>query len=156
MDALTPARRPAGETGPATLFCVARGHQGEWEAFCLDLDLAVQGRSFDEVKDQLERVVAGYVDSALAEPEPARSQLLHRRAPFSVRLTWGCGFWSQPCSRDALPPMPRSGFPCLAASEMHLREFIAIIEAHGFTERIGIKLRATGNIAVSWRDKCGW
>jgi hypothetical protein len=92
MDALTPARRAAGETGPATLFCVARGHQGEWEAFCLDLDLAVQGRSFDEVKDQLERVVAGYVDSALAEPEPARSQLLHRRAPFSVRLRWGLRF----------------------------------------------------------------
>jgi len=92
MDAVTPARRAAGETEPATLFCVARGHQGEWEAFCLDLDLAVQGRSFDEVKDRLERAVAGYVDCALAEPEPARSQLLRRRAPFSVRLTWGLRF----------------------------------------------------------------
>jgi hypothetical protein len=74
---------------------VARGRRDEWEAFCLDFDLAVQGRSFEEVRVSLERAIHMYVDAALAEAEPVRSRLLARRAPFSVRLTWALRvFWS--------------------------------------------------------------
>jgi hypothetical protein len=72
-----------------SLFCVARGRDDAWEAFCFDLDLAVQGRSFDEVRGRLEQAVASYIESAEAEPEPTRSQLLNRRAPLLVRMTWG-------------------------------------------------------------------
>jgi hypothetical protein len=111
MDAVTPALGKSGETGPATLFCVARGHEGAWEAFCLDLDLAVQGRSFDEVKDLLEQVVAGYLASALAESEPTRSQLLSRRAPFSVRLTWGLRFLLATLFRGRSASDATVGFP---------------------------------------------
>ena len=73
-------------------FCVARGRDEAWEAFCLDLDLAVQGRSFDEVRELLGQVIVSYLDSAGKEGEPARSQLLNRRAPFVIRLTWGWRF----------------------------------------------------------------
>jgi hypothetical protein len=65
---------------------IATGHGDEWEAFCLDFDLAAQGRSFEEVKCDLLQAINMYVDAALAEPEPARSQLLSREAPFFVRL----------------------------------------------------------------------
>jgi len=74
------------------LTCIARGYDGRWEAFCLDFDLAVQGRTFLEVKKGLEGVVTDYVRAAMAEREPARSRLLNRRAPLLVRVVWGFRF----------------------------------------------------------------
>jgi hypothetical protein len=77
----------------AVLVCVARGHNGQWEAFCLDFDLAVQGFSLADVRERLELVLVDYVAAANAEAEPARSQLLARRAPFFVRLSWASRFF---------------------------------------------------------------
>ncbi len=75
------------------LVCVAHGHRGEWEAFCLDFDLAVQGSSLEDVRSRLEDAVADYVHAAMEEAEPARSRFLNRRAPFVVRLQWGIRFF---------------------------------------------------------------
>src|SRR5256885_17074727 len=75
----------------AVLVCVARGHGDRWEALCLDYDIAVQGASLPEVREKLELALHDYV-AAEAEAEPARSQLLGRRAPFFVRLSWGFRF----------------------------------------------------------------
>jgi len=75
------------------LLCVAHGSADRWEALCLDLDLAVQGRSFDEVHARLQEAVDTYVEDAQAEAEPARSQLLARRVPLHVRLLWGWRFF---------------------------------------------------------------
>jgi predicted RNase H-like HicB family nuclease len=77
----------------AVLICVARGHEGDWEAFCLDFDLAVQGDSLMDVRTRLEDAIGDYVQAALAEDEPARTQLLNRRAPFSVRFYWALRFF---------------------------------------------------------------
>jgi hypothetical protein len=77
------------------LICVAHGRAGEWEAFCLDYDLAVQGRSFEEVKEFLNRAIDMYFEAARSEPEPIRSRLLGRKAPFFVWLGWALRvFWS--------------------------------------------------------------
>jgi hypothetical protein len=70
------------------LYCVARGHDGAWEAICLDLNIAVQGRSSDEVRRLLNEAVRSYMADALNEAEPTRSQLLNRAVPFSVRAHW--------------------------------------------------------------------
>lgn len=67
--------------GGRALVCVAHGHRGDWEAFCLDFDLAVQGISLEDVRSRLEEVLADYVHAASEEAEPARSRLLNRRAP---------------------------------------------------------------------------
>ncbi|MEI9888649.1 MAG: hypothetical protein WDN08_19550 [Rhizomicrobium sp.] len=87
MQSKTPA---ADDT---VLVCMARGHAGLWEAFCLDYDIAVQGISLPDVKDRIEKAIGDYVAAALVEPEPARSQLLGRRAPFFVRLGWALRFF---------------------------------------------------------------
>jgi hypothetical protein len=71
------------------LIGVAHGHGDQWEAFCLDFDLAVAGTSFEEVQASLTQAVRMYLETAFAEPEPIRSKLLGRRAPFLVRLTLG-------------------------------------------------------------------
>ncbi len=77
------------------LICVAHGHEGAWEALCLDFDLAVQGRSLSEVRNSLENAINDYVDAARAEAEPARSKLLNRRAPFAVRFMWAIRFFTR-------------------------------------------------------------
>jgi hypothetical protein len=75
------------------LLCVARGGADRWEALCLDLDLAVQGRSFDEVRSLLEEALRTYMEDARAEAEPSRSRLLARRVPLRVRLLWAWRFF---------------------------------------------------------------
>lgn len=71
-----------------TLFCYARPYAGGWEATCIDLDIAVQGGTFEEVRQALNENVVSYVEDALHESEPNRSRLLSRRAPFRQRLAW--------------------------------------------------------------------
>jgi predicted RNase H-like HicB family nuclease len=66
--------------------CYATGHRGEWEAICVDLDLAVHGKSFDEVLESLNAMIATYVEDACKEESETRESLLNRRAPFGVRL----------------------------------------------------------------------
>ncbi len=72
---------------------IAHGREGVWEAYSLDFDLAVQGRSFEEVAEGLRKVIATYLQDAAAEPEPARSRLLSRRVPLRVRLMWAWHFF---------------------------------------------------------------
>jgi hypothetical protein len=82
-------RDPAQGRTSRELLCVARHGDDLWEALCLDLDLAVQGRSFDEVRTLLDEAVNTYIGDANAEAEPARSRLLARRSapcPFGLGL----------------------------------------------------------------------
>lgn len=70
------------------LTCYAREHEGAWEAWCLDLDIAVQGQTFDEVRATLDHAIGSYLSDAAAEAPAARDALLGRRAPFFARLRW--------------------------------------------------------------------
>ena len=66
--------------------CYARGSEEGWEAMCVDLDIAVQGSSFDEVKRLLDEAVRSYAEDACAEDGATARRLLNRRAPLGVRL----------------------------------------------------------------------
>lgn len=82
------------------LTCIARGHEGHWEAACLDFDIVLQGRTFEDVERLMRDAVQSYIENALKEEEPARSQLLNRRAPLSARLYWIGGLlWATLCGR---------------------------------------------------------
>lgn len=88
-----PRHKPDEMRAPAVksvrFLCVARASAvGGWEAFCLDFDLAVQGKTFDEAKSHLHRAIGTYIQDAMQEEEAQRGHLLNRRAPFFVRLTW--------------------------------------------------------------------
>lgn len=72
-----------------SLWCFAHGSDaGGWEAICVDLDIAVEGRTFEEVRRGLEGAVRSYVEDALNEAPADRDRLLNRSAPLHVRL--GC------------------------------------------------------------------
>lgn len=91
--------------------CVAHPLQADdWEAFCLDFDIAVHAKTFDEAKDRLQRAVASYIEDATKEAEPHRSRLLNRRAPLWVRLMWGWRFFVE-AVRDRRDHNVAVGFP---------------------------------------------
>ena len=71
-----------------SFWCIAHGHGSQWEGLCLDLDIAVQGKSLEEVKTSLESMVVSYIEDASQEDEATRNRLLERRAPLSVRFPW--------------------------------------------------------------------
>lgn len=69
--------------------CFAEEHGGKWEAICIDLDVAVQGSSFQEVYGELNAAVKLYLETVLALPDARdRERLLSRTAPLSVRWTY--------------------------------------------------------------------
>ena len=73
------------------LHCYAEGRPGQWEGFCIDFDLAVQGASLDEVKTKLHEQIELYIATAFDLPNEAdRTRLLTRQAPlwFRVRVWW--------------------------------------------------------------------
>jgi predicted RNase H-like HicB family nuclease len=69
-----------------SLRCYAEGRDGEWEAICLDLDIAIQGSSFEEVFRSLQEAISLYLESVTGLPPAERRDLLDRPAPFSVRF----------------------------------------------------------------------
>jgi hypothetical protein len=70
------------------IVCFARGRPGEWEALCIDFDIAVQGESFDDVRQALDCAIKDYVAAAQEEDAETRIKLLNRRAPWHVRMLW--------------------------------------------------------------------
>jgi len=71
------------------LRCYANKRNGQWQAFCIDLCLAVQADSFPEAREKLEHQMLEYIYDALAgEDKEFAEQLLNRKAPFSQIATY--------------------------------------------------------------------
>lgn len=71
------------------LRCYAEQVNHQWQAFCLDLNLAAQGDSFDEAEAKLKDMICEYVFDALAgEDQKYADQLLNRRAPWSFWIKY--------------------------------------------------------------------
>ncbi len=68
------------------IWCYAEGRPGNWEAVCLDFDLAVQGGSFDEVYKELNESISMYLEYVKSLPEEEHLQFLSRKVPFNLRL----------------------------------------------------------------------
>jgi hypothetical protein len=65
------------------LRCYAVRSGDTWEAFCLDLTLAAQGKSFDEVRRKLDDQICSYVIEAVTIHKDYSDQLLTRKAPWT-------------------------------------------------------------------------
>lgn len=65
--------------------CFAEGRAGQWEAVCVDLDIAVQGESFQEVYDDLNKAIVMYMDRVADLPADEQRAFLNRRAPWRLR-----------------------------------------------------------------------
>jgi hypothetical protein len=76
------------------LRCYVEHRGDDWEAVCLDYDIAVQGHSLSEIQEKLARALGSYVDYANSLPAAERNRLLNRRVPFwtsvgfAARVLW--------------------------------------------------------------------
>ncbi len=66
------------------LHCYAEGRENQWEALCLEFDIAVQGDSFEEVRGKMEQAIGYYLDDVAELPHEEQSAFLRRSAPFSL------------------------------------------------------------------------
>ena len=71
------------------LRCYAEKKGGIWQAFCIDLNLAVQGETHGEVRAKLHRQIGSYLYDALeGEDKEYASQLLSRKASIGFRAKY--------------------------------------------------------------------
>ncbi len=83
-----------------TLLCYAEGAHGQWEAVCLNFDLAVQGASFEEVRAKMHNAILVYLDTIADYPPEERRRFLKRNAPLSLWLKFlGHAIAAMVCSR---------------------------------------------------------
>ena len=67
------------------LRCYAEHADGQWQAVCLDLNLAAQDDTFKGVKEKLAQMMASYVYDALVGVDKEHADdLLSRSAPLSL------------------------------------------------------------------------
>lgn len=86
--------------GECKLHCLAVGADGAWEAICLDLDIAAQGRSFEEASEGLRQAIDLYLDHVATIPVDERSHFLSRRVPFLIRLRFALKAFALALARD--------------------------------------------------------
>lgn len=71
------------------LRCYAEKKDNIWQAFCIDLNLAVQGETRDEVRTKLHQQIVSYLYDALeGEDKEYAAQLLNRKAPIGFRIKY--------------------------------------------------------------------
>ena len=71
------------------LRCIAEEKDGYWQAFCLDLNLAAQGDSLEDVKIRLESMICSYVmDATVGDDRKYAAELLNRPAPLRFWLRY--------------------------------------------------------------------
>ncbi|MDE0045369.1 MAG: hypothetical protein OXU19_05830 [bacterium] len=68
------------------LRCYAYGDGMGWQAICVDLDIAVQGVSFDEARFSLATAIEMYLETIADLPAEERTAFLSRRSPWHVRV----------------------------------------------------------------------
>lgn len=83
------------------VYCYAEGRGEQWEAVCVNFDLAVQGRSFPEVFGRLGEAIKDYLLYVHSLPEAEQARFLSRRVPFWTRLEFAArAFFDAIRSRD--------------------------------------------------------
>ena len=68
------------------LTCYAWGKPGDWEALCVDLEMATQGASLEEVRTDLQRMVEDFLDYVSELPEIERQAALSFKTPWRLRM----------------------------------------------------------------------
>ncbi len=77
------------------LRCCAYGGGTAWQAICVDLDIAVQGASFDEVRTSIATAIEIYLETVADMPAEERTAFLCRRSPWHVRVKLSIMAWLQ-------------------------------------------------------------
>ena len=98
------------------LRCYAYGSGDSWQAICTDLDIAVDGSSFQEARESLESCIQMYLERVSELPQAEREQPPGRKSPWHLRArltwkTWLSSIRDHPTCQEFLVP---SHFPALS------------------------------------------
>lgn len=81
----TPSQAPDGSPFRFVIRCVIERKGNQWQAFSLELGLAVQADSKAEAKQKLESMIRSYIEDAICGPDQAHAfELLSRKATWRV------------------------------------------------------------------------
>ena len=83
------------------LRCYAWESGATWEAICVDFDIATFASSLDEVKASLATCVEMFLEDVDELPPGDRQRLLHRRAPWPLRVKLATLAWWYRLRNDA-------------------------------------------------------
>lgn len=73
--------------------CYAYGDGRRWQGICTDLDIAVDGASFEDVRESLTTCIELYLDGLDELPVDAQRRLLARKAPWCLRAKLAVLAW---------------------------------------------------------------
>ena len=73
--------------------CYSYGNGENWEAVCVDLDIAVFGASANEVEEALDRCIQMYLERVADLPPEERRRFLTRKSPWYVRFKLALMTW---------------------------------------------------------------
>ena len=97
------------------LRCYAYGSGRNWEAICVDLDIAVFGASAEEVKTSLRTAIELYMETLADLPVSEQRKFLTRQAPRHVRAKLAFMTWLNGLRRDRERRQSFVFYPQLAA-----------------------------------------
>ena len=80
---------------PTHLRCYARQKEGVWQAVCIDLNLAAQGKTLEKAKRRLHVQILDYVREACTIDRAHFEHLMNRKAPLSLRFNYYFAYISQ-------------------------------------------------------------
>jgi hypothetical protein len=75
------------------LRCYIEGAGRSWQGICVDLDIAAEGESLEEVRTVLDDMISTYLDSAMTYPTEERQRLLNRKSPLLLRIKFATAFF---------------------------------------------------------------
>ena len=87
-----------------TLRCYAYSSGGRWHGICTDLDIAVDGGSYQEIESSLGICIKMYLESISELPAGERRRLLARRAPWHLRAWLAISTWVHQLKRTSDRP----------------------------------------------------
>ena len=73
--------------------CYAYGGGKNWQAICVDFDIAVDGESSREVRDSLVSCIELYLERVAELPVAEQKRFLARKSPLHIRLRLACKSW---------------------------------------------------------------
>lgn len=73
--------------------CYAYGSGSDWQAICVDFNIAVGGESLQEARDSLNSCIQMYLERVAELPKNEQAQFLNRKSPWHVRIRLACMAW---------------------------------------------------------------
>ena len=92
----TQVKREAAKEMEHSLTCYAWREADQWEAICVDFDIAAEGRTLEDATQQLSDAVISFLDNVNDLPEVDRRILCARKSPRLLRwrLAVACKVWT--------------------------------------------------------------